>query len=83
MDGSGEGAATAPLDLGAIHWTTSAGEPVTCVEKLKVLSENLAELRQIAQDALDDALVMGCDERQTRAILGALIAGLEGAVGKV
>lgn len=67
-------------DLDAIRWRTSSGEAITCVEKLKVLRENLLELREIAQDALTDALVMGCDETQAREVLAGLIAGLEGAV---
>src|SRR5258705_17257 len=47
-------------------WHTPEGEPVSCIEKIKVLNENLAELRDLAQDALEDAVLMGCDERQGR-----------------
>src|SRR5437879_2018971 len=57
-------------------WHTPEGEPVSCVEKIKVLNENLAELRSLAQDALEDAVLMGCDERQVREVLGAIVAGL-------
>ncbi|MBV9862926.1 MAG: hypothetical protein JO267_12370 [Alphaproteobacteria bacterium] len=57
-------------------WRTSEGEPVACVEKIKVLNENLTELRALAQDALEDAVLMGCDERQVREVLAGLIAGL-------
>ena len=57
-------------------WRTPAGEPVSCVEKIKVLNENLAELRSLAQDALEDAVLMGCDERQVREVLGGIVAGL-------
>ena len=42
-------------------WRTPEGEPVSCLEKIKVLEENLDELRQMAQDALEDAILMGCD----------------------
>lgn len=41
-----------------------------------MLAENLAEIRQICQDALDDATLMGCDERQVRAVLVELVASL-------
>ena len=34
-------------------WRTPEGEPVSCVEKIKVLNENLAELRELAQEALE------------------------------
>ncbi|MBX6367929.1 MAG: hypothetical protein IRZ04_08105 [Rhodospirillales bacterium] len=58
-------------------WRTPSGEPLSCVEKIKVLEENIAELRQMAQDALEDAVLMGGDERQLRAVLHELIDGLE------
>ena len=50
-------------------WHTPAGEPVSCVEKIKVLNENLAELRTMAQEALEDAVLMGADEEQFRQYL--------------
>jgi len=57
-------------------WLTPEGEPVSCVEKIKVLNENLAELRGLAQDALEDGVLMGCDEAQLREVLAGIIAGL-------
>ena len=33
-------------------WRTPTGEAVSCIDKLKVLNENLGELRDMAQDAL-------------------------------
>ena len=57
-------------------WRTAEGEPVSCVEKIKVLNENLAELRALAQDALEDAVLMGADERQIRAVLADIVACL-------
>ncbi len=68
--------------LASVRWLTPAGEPVACFEKLKVLTENLAELRQMAQDALEDAILMGCDEAQTRRVLAELVAGLENPYAK-
>jgi len=57
-------------------WRTPEGELVSCVEKIKVLNENLAELRELAQDALEDAVLMGCDEAQVRDILSGIVGGL-------
>ena len=57
-------------------WHTPEGEPVSCVEKIKVLNENLAELRELAQDALEDGVLMGCDEAQLREVLTGIVAGL-------
>jgi hypothetical protein len=41
-----------------------------------VLNENLAELSDLAQDALEDGVLMGCDEAQLREVLASIIAGL-------
>ena len=57
-------------------WRTPEGEPVSCVEKIKVLNENLAELRELAQEALEDAVLMGCDEQQVREVLAGIVVGI-------
>jgi hypothetical protein len=57
-------------------WKTPEGEPVSCIEKIKVLNENLEEIRALAQDALEDAVLMGCDEAQFRRVLRELAEGL-------
>jgi hypothetical protein len=65
-----------PGKLDLPTWLTPEGEPVSCVEKIKVLNENLEELRALAQEALEDAVLMGCDEAQFREVLRRLAAGL-------
>ena len=57
-------------------WRDPDGNPVSCLEKIKVLNENFAELRSLAQDALEDAILMGCDEAQFRAVLHEVVDGL-------
>lgn len=57
-------------------WRQPDGEPLSCVEKIKVLNENLEEIGELAQDALEDAILMGCDEEQIRQVLRALVEGL-------
>ena len=57
-------------------WRTPEGEPVSCIEKIKVLNENLDEIQAMAQDALEDAVLMGCDEAQFRQVIRALGEGL-------
>ena len=59
-----------------ITWRQADGAAVSCEEKLKVLDENLAEIRQMCQDAFEDALLMGCDEAQVRQVFTSVIAGL-------
>lgn len=58
-------------------WRQPDGQAVSCVDKIKVLNENLAELKQIAQDALEDAILIGCDEAQVREVLQRLMSSLE------
>jgi hypothetical protein len=58
-------------------WRSPQGEVIACVEKLKVLRENLEEIRQTCQDALEDAVLMGCDDGQFLAVLTELIQRLE------
>jgi hypothetical protein len=58
-------------------WRDPEGKVVSCVEKIKVMQENLEELRQMAQDAFEDALLMGCDEGQVREFLVRLMQSLD------
>ncbi len=60
-----------------IVWRSPKGDIIACVEKNKVMQENLVEIRQVCQDALEDAVLMGCDEQQFRAVLAELVASLE------
>src|SRR3954465_2774572 len=53
------------------------GKPVSCLEKIKVLNENLEEIRGLAQDALEAAVLMGCDEAQIRAVFTAMLEDLK------
>lgn len=63
-------------------WKQPDGKPVSCLEKVKVLNQNLIEIKQLAQDALEDAVLMGCDEEQVRAVFYDLVAKLENPYGK-
>ncbi len=62
-------------------WRSPSGEIVSCVEKLKVLRENLEEIQQLCQDALEDAVLMGCDERQFKQVLANLVRELQNPYG--
>jgi len=64
-------------DVRAIEWVDAAGQRLTCHEKLKVLTENLTELQAMAQDVLEEALILKADEQQIRQVLSTLIAELE------
>lgn len=58
-------------------WRQPDGSPISCNDKIKVLNENLEEIREMAQEALEDGILMGCDEGQIRQVLGDLMSGLE------
>ncbi len=58
-------------------WRTPEGEPVSCIEKVKVLNENLEEIAALAQEAFEDALLMGCEEKQIREAFAAILSNLE------
>lgn len=68
---------TNPEDPNLPVWLDDAARPVSCTEKVKVLNENYRELRQLAQDALEDGVLMGCSEAQLRSVFSALMDALE------
>ena len=63
-------------------WKRPDGSIVACTEKIKVLRENLDELRQMAQDAFENALLMECEESQIRAVFQEIIANLKNPYAK-
>ena len=50
----------------APKWCTPEGSPIACTEKNKVMAENLEEIKGYLQDAIDDAVLMGCSEASFR-----------------
>lgn len=65
-----------PEDPGLPVWLDAQARPLACIGKIRVLNENYRELRQLAQDALKDGVLMGCDEAQLRAAFRALLDAL-------
>jgi hypothetical protein len=57
-------------------WLTPQGEKLSCIEKIKVLNENLEEIQVLAQEAFEDAVLMGGDEDQFRQVLQDIAQGL-------
>ena len=58
-------------------WRQPDGKPVSCLEKIKVLNQNIQEIETLCADALEDGVLMGCDADQIKAALHELIEGLE------
>jgi hypothetical protein len=61
----------------APQWKQPDGKPVSCLEKIKVLNQNFDEIRQLCADAFEDAVLMGCDPDQIRAVFRELIEAIE------
>lgn len=57
-------------------WLRDDGSVVSCVEKIKVMQENFDELKQYAQDALEDGLLLEVSEEQMREALHQLVDSL-------
>lgn len=57
-------------------WLKPDGSVLSCVEKIKVLNENIDELRALAQDAVDDAVLMGGTQAQIKQVLLEMLKGI-------
>lgn len=57
-------------------WCTPSGKTIACKEKIKVMGENMNEIKQYLQDAIDDAVLMGCSEESFRQAYIELIKNL-------
>ena len=58
-------------------WRQTDGKPVSCLEKIKVLNQNIQEIETLCADALEDGVLMGCDATQIKQALHELIDGLK------
>ena len=54
-------------------WEQPSGAPVSCEDSILVLRENLVEIQDICQEALEDAVLMDVSEAQFRQVLHALV----------
>ena len=64
-------------------WVRDDGSVVSCTEKVKVMTENFDEIKQIAQDAFEDGLLMEVSEAQMREALYALVDSLINPYNKI
>ncbi len=59
------------------QWFAPDGSVVACTEKVKVLEENWREIRALLQDAIDDAVLMGCTVAQVKSEYKRLVDALQ------
>ena len=59
-------------------WTREDNSIVSCTEKIKVMKENFDELKQLAQDAFEDGLLMEVSDEQLKETLHKLVNELKG-----
>ena len=50
-------------------WKGTNDENISCTEKIKILNENIIEINQITDDAIEDAILMGADPNQVIEII--------------
>jgi len=50
-------------------WKSPLEGSISCTEKIKLLNENVIEIKRMADDAIEDAILMGADPKQVIDIL--------------
>ncbi|MEC8265529.1 MAG: hypothetical protein VX009_01805 [Pseudomonadota bacterium] len=63
-------------------WYSKDKKIISCDETNKVLNENYEELRNLAQNIFDDAILIGCDEEDFKKKIKHLIDDLYFSLGK-
>lgn len=69
-------------DLKLPIWLSPQGDILDCKEKIKILNENLIEIHNLAQDAFEDTILMGGDEKQFKLIMEQIISNLNNPYNK-
>ena len=58
-------------------WVKNDQSVVSCTEKIKVMTENFDELKQLAQDAFEDGILMEVSDQQMRYVLHQIVDDLK------
>ena len=59
------------------RWVKDDQSVVSCTEKIKVMTENFDELKQLAQDAFEDGILMEVSDQQMRDVLHQVVDDLK------
>ncbi len=63
-------------------WIDKNRKTISCEETNKVLNENFSEVLSTIQNAFDDAILLGCDEKDFKKKIENAIKNLEFSIGK-
>ncbi|MDB9761889.1 hypothetical protein OAC06_03645 [Alphaproteobacteria bacterium] len=55
-------------------WIGENSSVISCSEKIKLLNENIIEIKRMSDDAIEDAVLMGADPKQ---VIDTLIKSLK------
>ena len=64
------------------NWRKPDGDIMSCEDSIKVLRENLREIEDMCQEALEDAVLMEVAEEQFRDVLHKLVDALHNPYNK-
>ena len=59
-----------------IKWHDDNGIIISCIEKNKVMDQNLQELKLLLQDIVDDGVLMGISETQIQEIIAEIVRNI-------
>jgi hypothetical protein len=63
-------------------WVRDDQSVVSCTEKIKVMTENFDEIKEITQDAFEDGLLMEVSDEQMRQALHQMVDDLHNTLKK-
>jgi hypothetical protein len=63
-------------------WVRDDQSVVSCTEKIKVMTENFDEIKEITQDAFEDGLLMEVSDKQMRQALHQMVDELHNTLKK-
>ena len=65
-----------------VVWKSTDGKTIACTEKIKIMQQNLDEIKQITQDAFEDAILMEIAPEQIKQYLIEIINNLKNPYNK-
>ena len=62
------------------NWYTVKNTKISCKEKIKLLNQNIEEFQNLANDILDEAILMGVDKKQLLEIMSNVISSTDSSL---